>query len=77
MPAPTDRAYAHHHRQPGLPVCISIRSARRGVDQRAAKAGDCDIAGRVAMARQMVEELSGRRQEQVRLAPDSLLIAES
>ncbi|APD48327.1 hypothetical protein KQ302_13010 [Synechococcus sp. CS-602] len=76
MPAPTDRAYATITGNLASLLGISIASARRRVDQRAAKAEIRDIAGRVAMAEQMVEELSGSRQEQVRLL-DSLLIAES
>lgn len=76
MPAPTDRAYATVTGSLASLLGISIASARRRVDQRAARAEIRDIAGRVAMAEQMVAEMQGSSQDQVRLL-DSLLIAES
>jgi len=66
MPRPHRSGYATSP-QPGLPcLAISIASARRSVDQRDSPRREISATSpaRVAMAEQMVEELSAAAQEQ-------------
>ena len=76
MPAPTDRAYATVTGNLASLLGISIASARRRVDQQAAREEIRDISGRVAIAERMIEQASGSSQAQTRLL-DSLLTAET
>ncbi|MCP9772978.1 hypothetical protein KBY66_10115 [Synechococcus sp. Tobar12-5m-g] len=76
MPAPTDRAYAAVTGSLASLLGISIASARRRVDQQAAREEVRDAGGRVAIAERMIELARGSTQEQTRLL-DSLLTAES
>ena len=76
MPAPTDRAYATATGNLACLLGISIASARRRVDQQAAREEIRETGGRVAIAERMIELARGSCREQSQLL-DSLLTAET
>jgi hypothetical protein len=76
MPAPTDRAYAAATGNLACLLGISIASARRRVDQQAAREEIRETGWRVAIAERMIELARGSCREQSQLL-DSLLMAET
>ena len=75
MPAPTDRAYAIATGSLACLLGISIASARRRVDQQAAREEIRDTGGRVALAERMIAQARGSRAAQTQLL-NGLLTAE-